>query len=122
MLIILEIDQVYHQLAVTGFSHAENWAAYWDCVCECGESVVVTTTDLRRGGVKMCKTCREKAHAETARKSFTTHGQYLTKEYKTEKARKRKELTKDLDYEWSLELERALRAYFPDCVVCGGGE
>lgn len=44
------------------------------------------------------------------------------KEYYFNQAKKRRELSVELDYQWTPEMEQALRELFPCCVVCGKTE
>lgn len=55
----------------------------WLCICDCGESKVVTGTNLRRKLIVSCGCFRKEKSKETLRKLNTTHGQSYTKEYKT---------------------------------------
>jgi len=51
--------------------------------CDCGESKVITGTNLRRKLIVSCGCFRKEKSREILRKLNTTHGQSYTKEYKT---------------------------------------
>lgn len=54
----------------------------WECRCDCGVIVIVTTDSLRRGNTKSCG-CRKKELArERMRKTMTTHGATGTRLYR----------------------------------------
>jgi hypothetical protein len=55
--------------------HSKPGQMYWLCKCECGTVRIVQGGDLRNGGSKGCKQCREY-------KGVPTHGMYHTPEYK----------------------------------------
>lgn len=45
----------FGRLVVTGENHrTDKYAYYWDCICDCGTSKVISGDDLRRGKVKSC--------------------------------------------------------------------
>jgi len=45
----------YGRLTVASFSHAKDRIAYWNCVCDCGKSVLTTRQSLRsKHGTKSC--------------------------------------------------------------------
>lgn len=59
------------RLTVVSRAHVESThEALWMCVCECGTSVAVTGSHLRRQDVKSCGCL----HTESARTSRVTHG------------------------------------------------
>lgn len=55
----------------------------WVCICDCGESKVITGTNLRRKLIVSCGCYRKEKSKETLTKINITHGQSYTKEYKT---------------------------------------
>ena len=63
-------DCKYGRLLVTNEAPNVNGRTAWECICDCGKKVVVTTHSLRRGNTKSCG-CLAK---ETASKNYTTHG------------------------------------------------
>lgn len=62
--------QKYSRLLVMSEAPNVNVRTAWNCVCDCGREVVVTTHSLRSGNTKSCG-CLAK---ETASKNYTTHG------------------------------------------------
>lgn len=65
---------------LTALSRAENKAkkSAWNCVCECGNRKVVTSTHLRAGRVRSCGCLA----AESRGQARKTHGMTGTKPYK----------------------------------------
>lgn len=62
--------QKFALLTVTGKAKSKNGKAYWNCVCECGSSTVVSGTNLRTGAVKSCG-CLKRKPKETHHLSST---------------------------------------------------
>lgn len=83
----------------------------WLCRCDCGREVIVLSSDLIRGHTQSCG-CYNRGRV-------TTHGLSKTRAYRNAKNRERKEKKRGLDIEWTHEMEAALCAYFPTCVVDG---
>lgn len=109
----------YGRLYVLG--RAEDWVGHgtrWHCLCECGNFTTVDRYPLTRGIIVSCGCYR----LEQVIKAVTTHGLSKTKEYNQYKLRKRRQLKKQQDSEWTLEQERLLKEYFPFCAVCGISE
>lgn len=48
------IGKKFNKLTVIKFDHNKNGRRYWLCKCECGNTHVVSTGDLKNGGVKSC--------------------------------------------------------------------
>lgn len=47
--------KIYGKLKVISFDHVEKrYGAYWLCECECGNSIIVRSNDLRTGNTKSC--------------------------------------------------------------------
>lgn len=47
--------QRFGQLVVTKFAHQEKGKnSYWECLCDCGNTTVVLSTNLTSGGTKSC--------------------------------------------------------------------
>lgn len=44
----------FGRLFVRSFSHTKNKHQYWDCVCDCGNNIVVEGSNLRRGKTQSC--------------------------------------------------------------------
>ena len=61
----------FGKLTVVGFSHvAENRAAWWDCVCDCGNQCKVEGRKLRSGHKQSCRCFL----AESVAQRSATHG------------------------------------------------
>lgn len=92
------------------------WGGYkWRCRCDCGNLVDVSLTHLKDGHTTSCK-CFQR---ESSRIRETIHGMSCTPEYFAFKARERRYLEKQIDAQWTLAMEKALRDLFPACVLCG---
>lgn len=83
----------------------------WKCQCDCGNTIETQAYALRSGHTKSCGCYHKDA--------ITVHGMSYTREYKIFVGRKYAEAKKELDSEWTVDLEAALRKMFPYCVVCG---
>ena len=68
--------RLFGQLTVIEFVRSANYASYYLCQCNCGNTKVVDGNNLRRGHVKSCG-CRR----ITENKSGATHGMTKTKIY-----------------------------------------
>lgn len=63
----------FGRLTVLGLSHQKGEHFYWDCLCSCGETVIVAGSNLKQRTTTSCGCYRiEKA---------TKHGKRHTKEY-----------------------------------------
>lgn len=62
-------NQRFGRLLVLRESDSKNRIA-WECLCDCGNTVIVTTTGLRNKGTKSCGCLK----VETAAKTHTIHG------------------------------------------------
>ena len=74
-----EIGNKYGKLVILNYAHAEeDWTAFWNCQCDCGNTVVVSGKQLRYGKTKSCGCLRgENSIAEVGNR----HGRLLvTKE------------------------------------------
>lgn len=68
---------VFHRLTVLKYAGKQNKSSCWLCMCECGESTVACTSDLRRGFKKSCGCWRSE---NTAGLSYI-HGLSKTDEF-----------------------------------------
>lgn len=48
------VGKKFGKLTVTGFAYVKDRAAYWNCICDCGNSTVVKTVHLTNGAVASC--------------------------------------------------------------------
>lgn len=73
------VGQVFGSLTVTGFNgmSEDRMVRLWDCLCTCGESIVVPTKRLRNGMTKSCGCLR----TTELQKRNTTHGRSKTPLY-----------------------------------------
>lgn len=109
--------QRFHRLTVLrAYGRNQYGKTIWECRCDCGNLCYPWTGSLTSGNTKSCG-CWCKEQTSRAR---TTHGLSNTRYYNNViKNRKRKHRKNALDSGWSFELEQAIRAFFPACVVCG---
>jgi hypothetical protein len=47
-------NQKYNKLTVLEYSHTKNKKAYWKCKCECGKTIVASSSNIVQGQVKSC--------------------------------------------------------------------
>lgn len=87
----------------------------WKCVCECGKTIYPTTGDLRSGNTRSCGCLA----ADRAREANTTHGLSYTKEFIRHKNKKSYSRRKQVDVEWTFDMEQLLRNNFNSCAMCG---
>lgn len=60
-----ETNKVFGRLRVTKFAGVKDRNAYWECVCECGQSIVTKGASLRSGVTQSCG-CLHKERSSTA--------------------------------------------------------
>lgn len=90
----------------------------WLCRCDCGKEIITWGIHLPSGNTKSCG-CLQR---EAAKQVNYRHGQYLTKEYASAAAKKRKDRLSGLRPNNYREIEKAVREFFTSCVVCGISE
>lgn len=79
-MIVLDLTgQTFGSLTVIDQAGSAGGVKWWRCRCACGGETEVRSNHLRRGEVKACKECRNKAVSA----ANTTHGLTKTPEYKT---------------------------------------
>lgn len=71
------IGMRFGKLVVTSFSHSKNNKRYWNCICDCGNTTKVKTSDLRSGNTQSCG-CKR---AETIKAVCSVHGLTHKKPY-----------------------------------------
>jgi len=65
----------FNRLTVINYSHTDNYRQKkWNCVCDCGKSVIASTNSLRRNNTKSCGCLQKEKAAISGRNSATTHG------------------------------------------------
>lgn len=109
---------VFGSLTVVKMAEDKNNRHYWTCRCSCGEEIDVTTSCLILRGQKSCWKCRGK----NISKSHIKHGKSGTPEYVRYLSHKRREREKNLDCEWTTDMELELSKFFPMCVLCASSE
>lgn len=58
------IGQRFGKLLVTSFSHTgKGYKKYWNCSCDCGNTTIVSRSELRQGKTKSCG-CIKESQAE----------------------------------------------------------
>ena len=86
----------------------------WRVVCSCGEERVLSTAAINSGDIVSCG-CYGK---EQTMKRWKTHGLSNTPEYDKMMRKKRRDLVKLHDSEWTYEMELLIYETFDSCVVC----
>ena len=84
------------------------------CQCVCGNKVIVRSTSLRSGNTKSCGCF----NIDRIKERSTTHG--LTN--KPHFSRWRHQVRRNVDSEWTIEMNDALFRLQPKCVICGSTE
>lgn len=85
-------DLTFGRLKVVEFSHTKDGKAYWKCLCECGNEVIINGRNLRMGRTNSCG-CIQKKHGEwntrlysiwngMVRRCHTSQSKKQTKYYK----------------------------------------
>jgi len=73
------IGQKIHRLTITGRGqNTPTGQATWQCVCECGNTLIVRGQDLRNGHTKSCGCLND----EMRKTNCITHGMTYTSTYK----------------------------------------
>jgi len=52
----------YNFLTVISRAESKNGKAYWNCICDCGNTTVVSGSNLKTGGVKSCGCLSSRLH------------------------------------------------------------
>lgn len=71
------IGQKFNRLTVISQAESKNQRRYWNCLCECGNNTIVTTSKLKNGHTKSCGCIA----SEIIIKRNTTHGLRKTRIY-----------------------------------------
>ncbi len=87
---------------------------FFRCKCKCGKEIDINGSYLRSGHTRSCGCL----HIENAKKLFTKHGLYKTKEYKHFHSNRRREFERKFDGEWTTKMGNLLFSLQPKCVVC----
>lgn len=74
------MGQRFGRLTVLEFSHS-NGRAYWKCICDCGNKVVVKGSKLRAGDTKSCGCLSSDFLRQRSLIHGMAAGGYITKEY-----------------------------------------
>ena len=76
------VGQKHGRLTVVARAPNQQTRAAWNCVCECGNKVVVDGKKLRTGHTKSCGCYRTEVSCPAQGKANTKHGQSYTKGYR----------------------------------------
>lgn len=82
----------------------------WNCLCVCGNHLVVRSNKLVYGTIQSCGCINKKRKVK--------HGMSRTKEFRAMYTRNRDEKKRILDSTWTTEMECALRILFDRCAIC----
>lgn len=75
-----EIGKKYGRLTVTKRAAYNNrGSALWECLCECGKTIVVSGSSLRKGHTRSCGCLRDEKARERMTAMRTKHGDSHTK-------------------------------------------
>ncbi len=77
--------QKFGRLFIVSFSHVKSRKAYFNCLCDCGQSKIIAGGDIKGGNTKSCG-CLAMEHSRALKKVNTTHGESglgVTREYTT---------------------------------------
>ena len=72
------IGKKFGRLRVIGDGTHENWIHKWECLCDCGNKVYVSTSKLKSGHTQSCG-CLQK---ERTSKASLIHGKYKSRIHK----------------------------------------
>jgi hypothetical protein len=86
-------------------------AILWWCKCSCGTERAVISQSLINKRSKSCGCYKLE--------KITKHGLSNTIEYKVMQSRKHREHRKQIDTNWTIEMDEVLRKFQPACVICG---
>ena len=76
-------NQKFNRLTALTLSDKSHYQAdYWNCLCDCGNSVVLLTRQIIKGNVKSCG-CLLRESSVRVGKNNTTHGFHGTRQYQT---------------------------------------
>lgn len=70
----------FGRLTVLGLSDKSNKKAYWDCICECGNTKAVRSDSLQNGTIKSCGCLKKEQDIKNLNR--TTHNLSKTRIYK----------------------------------------
>ena len=74
--------QKFYRLYVESYAGKQNNHALWNCICDCGNKVVVTGNNLLSGNTKSCGCLQKEIIANTSKENLTTHGMTGTRLYR----------------------------------------
>ena len=102
----------FGKLTVIKFSHIKKYRSNWECLCECGNTKIVATPNLRNGDTKSCG-CLKKEKAYTRNKNKDRETQ-LAKELYFALKQRQKKFNGDI-----LDFENFKNKIKKPCVYCG---
>ena len=80
------INQKFGKLLVVNKSYSKNHKVYWECICDCGKTCFVTTSNLKCNKIKSCGCLK----VEKITNRNSTHNQRNTKLYEVWKTIKQR--------------------------------
>ena len=69
--------QKFNHLYVISHAFNKSGRSYWNCLCDCGKTVVVLGASLKNGNTKACG-----CHQKDGWRNGVTHGKSNTRQYK----------------------------------------
>lgn len=89
-----ETGNIYGKLKVISFAAIINSNAYWNCICECGETIVARGNALRTNSIQSCG-CLRSRKEEEIKKILINHNISFQREYIFDDLKDRKQLRFD---------------------------
>lgn len=74
--------QKFNLLSVRKYSFSKGGQRYWECLCDCGNTVEVRGDCLKNGNTRSCGCLNKKLAAERGKKMMTKHGKSRTRLYR----------------------------------------
>ena len=73
--------QQFGRLTVKSLNRIENRVTFWNCICSCGNEVVVRGNSLNGGYAKSCGCYQREVASRISKESHTIHGKSKTRLY-----------------------------------------
>ena len=75
------VGQKYGRLTIVSRAENDGTRARWNCVCDCGNTTILSGKHIRNGHTKSCGCYRSEVSCPKQGKANTKHGQSRTKGY-----------------------------------------
>ena len=75
------VGKKYGRLTIVSRADNDGTRASWNCICDCGNTTILTGKNIRNGHTKSCGCYRKEVTAPSQGKANTKHGQSRTKGY-----------------------------------------